>query len=124
MWMICSFYWLIGIEGVVIRDDYAARVRVTLGCVLRRRVVACAREASSHIGEDLLELWLWLKDADRVSRCVARHLVLPPTKHVDVIRGSEKSCIVMLFRSSSRKTVAPKMYGLRWFKTCFFRFST
>ena len=47
-----------------------------------------------------------------------------PTKHVDVIRGSEKSWIVMLFRSSSRKTVAPKMYGLRWFKTCFFRFST
>ena len=72
-----SSYWLIGIEGVVIRDDDAARVRVALSCVLRRRVVACAREASSHIGEDLLELWLWLKDADRVSRCVARHLVLP-----------------------------------------------
>ena len=55
---------------------------------------------------------------------LCRSLTFIPTKHVDGIRGSEKSWIVMLFRSSSRKTVAPKMYGLRWFKTCFFRFST
>ena len=61
----------------------------------------------------------------KVARSTNRNIFLTiPTKHVDVIRGSKKSCIVMLFRSSSRKTVAPKMYGLRWFKTRFFRFST
>ena len=47
-----------------------------------------------------------------------------PMKHGCLVRRSAKSSILRISRSSFFKTLAPKMYGLRWFKACFFRFST